>query len=250
MKALKISLYQSAVNYRQDNLGYTGILSYPLPTPSMVRGMIHHLLGAKEYIPMKISIQGNFTSAAASMQRMYKTDRSVEGRRKDHERNVAAGKASGEFKPGKTIKIFDSERILSQTLVFVEELHEVSVHAHIVFDDESYLEKLKDKVNNSVVVLGRNSDICRVDFCDIVDLNAISDDVELSCSMFLAEEDAKSNKVIGTRYKVPFKYEIDSYTNARMFTRVPVRYVPKGSVLFKGDVYVDNEGLPVSLLSA
>ncbi|MGC8502600.1 CRISPR-associated protein Cas5, partial [Desulfurella sp.] len=57
MIALKLQLYQNMVNYRKENsFGY--IQSYPLPTPSMVRGMAHSLLGLKEYKPLRISIQG------------------------------------------------------------------------------------------------------------------------------------------------------------------------------------------------
>jgi len=75
MKALRLKLYQNLVNYRRE-MSYGYVQTYPLPTPSMVRGMVHWLLGINDgYKPLKISIQGDFDSVITNMQKVYKFDR-------------------------------------------------------------------------------------------------------------------------------------------------------------------------------
>lgn len=72
-KAVKVELYQNMVNYRREmSFGY--LQTYPLPTPSMIKGMAHNLLSLKEYQPLKISIQGSYDTVITNMQRVYKFD--------------------------------------------------------------------------------------------------------------------------------------------------------------------------------
>jgi len=74
MQAVKIKLYQNMVNYRKE-MSYGYVQTYPLPTPSMVKGMAHSLIMADEYNSLKISIQGTYSSVITNMQKVYKFDR-------------------------------------------------------------------------------------------------------------------------------------------------------------------------------
>ncbi len=61
MKVLKLKVYQQFANYRKP-LSYSFIDTFPLPTYSNIRGWIHRILQAQEYIPLSISIQGTYES--------------------------------------------------------------------------------------------------------------------------------------------------------------------------------------------
>ncbi len=77
MQTVKIKLYQNMVNYRKEmSFGY--VQTYPLPTPSMIKGMIHAILGLREYHNLKISIQGNYDTVVTNMQKIVKFDKSAD----------------------------------------------------------------------------------------------------------------------------------------------------------------------------
>lgn len=74
--AVKLKLYQNMCNYRREmSFGY--VQTYPLPTPSMVKGMVHALLGLKSFHNLKIGIAGNYDTIACNMQRIIKLDKSA-----------------------------------------------------------------------------------------------------------------------------------------------------------------------------
>ena len=61
MKVLRIILTQNTANYKKEET-IDNKMSYPLPTPSMIIGMLHDACGYKIYHPMNISIQGRYES--------------------------------------------------------------------------------------------------------------------------------------------------------------------------------------------
>lgn len=68
MQALKLKLYQNLCNYRKEgSFGY--VQTYPLPTPSVIRGMIHEVMDLNEYYSFKVSIQGQSDNITTGMQR-------------------------------------------------------------------------------------------------------------------------------------------------------------------------------------
>ena len=70
MEALRIELYQDSACYRKP-FAYKVTETYPLPPYSTVIGMLHNILGAEEYVPMEVSIQGDYESIFNSYNTMY-----------------------------------------------------------------------------------------------------------------------------------------------------------------------------------
>ncbi len=59
MRALRIKLRQSSANYRREET-VDNKMTYPLPPYSTVIGALHKACGFKEYMPMQLSIQGDY----------------------------------------------------------------------------------------------------------------------------------------------------------------------------------------------
>jgi len=210
MIALKLQLYQNMVNYRKENsFGY--VQSYPLPTPSMVRGMAHSLLDLKEYKPLKISIQGRFDSICVNMQKVIKFDRDAKTRPNNPYR----------------VTIGTSKKTALNGILFVDNLVNCEIILHIAFDDEGLTKKLYQKALTEIVILGRNEDISRVDFkkSKIVEIKQ-GDDVILKYPIYLDRQTATKNQVVGTHYKLPFFYEsLQSFDDLRIFKFIDCVYV-------------------------
>ena len=215
MKALRVELYQDHVCYRQET-GYRFFQTYPLPTPSMVRGLVHRLLGAREYIPLKISIQGKYDSIFVDMQRW----------------DAETKKRMGASEPD------------SHTLMFWEELAEVHLLLHIAFkdDNESNLEKLKNAFIGNTVVLGRNEDIARIDEIDIVELKKSESGINPRYSVFIQKNDDNKEYLDGYPvFHLPFKYDIHGLQ--RVFQYVDVAWINTGKKL-KSKYYLSADEFP------
>lgn len=239
MQAVRIKLYQNLVNYR-IGLSYGYVQTYPLPTPSMVRGMVHNLLGLKEYKNLKISIQGEYKSIITDLQKVYKFDRVRDDKKKgivDNRPRVYAG---------------DQKRSLNQGILFIDEIVDMDLILHISFEEEYLNNKLLEVVLSKTVVLGRNEDIAYVDFenTKIVHVQSLEDEdgYRLRYNMYLTPEVCKKSQLSGTYYRLPFYYHpVSSFEDKRIFEYVDVVYVTKGAKL-EGDVLVDEDGYLVSFL--
>ncbi len=233
MIALKLSLYQNMVNFRREN-SFGHVQSYPLPTPSMVRGMSHELLELTEYYPLKISIQGDFDTIGVNVQKVIKFDRDPKAR-PTNPYSVIVG---------------ESKKTATHSIAFVDALVNCNLVLHIAFDDEELTKKLYKKVLTKTVVLGRNEDIARVDFenTKLTDIKKNEDSLRLANSILLDKETAKKNQLSGTHYRLPFYYkQVKSYTDYRIFHFVDCVYITKGEKL-EDDFFVDEDNLAVSFL--
>ena len=70
MKALRLDLFQETACYREP-FAIKISETYPLPPYSTINGLLHRILDAKEYIPMRISIQGDYESLVNEYQTTY-----------------------------------------------------------------------------------------------------------------------------------------------------------------------------------
>ncbi|MBW1616806.1 MAG: CRISPR-associated protein Cas5 [Deltaproteobacteria bacterium] len=147
MEALKIKLYQNMANYRKE-LSYGYVQTYPLPTPSMVKGMAHYLLGLDKFENLKISIQGNFKSISTNMQKIIKFDRDPKSR-PDNLYKVTIG---------------SSLKTALHAVMFVDQIVDIELLLHIAFQNQDLNCKLLNAVKEKTVILGRNEDIAFVDF--------------------------------------------------------------------------------------
>lgn len=210
MKALRVRLYQNMVNYRREmSFGY--VQSYPLPTPSMVRGLCHALLDLHEYHPMKIGIQGNSGGVSTNMQRVYK------------------------FKT--------KEKIIHDRL-YVDELIDVSLTLHLTFaeeKDEELLNRLEEVFWQNVVILGRNEDFARVEEVAFVDVTPLSGKGggKTESAIFAPKGCLKGG---GTSYRLPFYYEaVESFQDKRIFHFVDAQYGSSGLSFQPGKAFSDGK---------
>lgn len=235
MKAVRIKLYQNMVNYRRE-LSFGYVQTYPLPTPSMIKGMAHALLDLKEYHNLKISIQGNYESVVTNMQKVYKFDRD---------------RASRPNNPYDLI-VSNSRKTAVHGVMFVDEIVDMELLLHISFDDEGLNEQLLDAVKQNTVVLGRNEDIARVDFEDtkLVDISPSDYKYKLPYNIYLKQEICKKEQLEGTYYKLPFYYQpVSSFSDKRIFTYADAVYITKDNKLQYSDIAIDSGGYLVSFLS-
>lgn len=235
MKTVRVKLYQNFVNYRRE-LSYGYIQTYPLPTPSMVKGMVHSLLNLNEYHNLKISIQGDCLSVVTNLQRVYKFDRD-RASRPNNPYDVVVG---------------TSNKTATHGIMFVDEIVDMQLLLHISFDEEDLNGKLLEAVKQKTVVLGRNEDIARVDLEDtrLVDIFPSNDEYRLLYNIYLRPEICKSGRLEGTYYRLPFYYEpVSSFSDKRIFKYVDGVYIAKGNKIEYSDIILDKDGYLVSFLS-
>jgi len=237
MKALKLELYQNMTNYRRE-MSYGYVQTYPLPTPSMVKGMAHSLLGLNKFENLTISIQGNFKSIVTNMQKVIKFDR-------------------GQDRPNNPYKLFignsSSPKTALHGVMFVDEVVDINLLLHIAFEDESLTRKLMNAVKEKTVILGRNEDIARVDYkkTKIVSIKKEeSDEYELMYNIFAPKQFIKDTHLSGTHYRLPFYYQpVSDFSDKRIFKFVDTVYVVKGRMLDDdAEITVDEENDIVAFL--
>jgi CRISPR-associated protein Cas5t len=235
MKAVRIKLYQNMVNYRRE-LSFGYVQTYPLPTPSMVKGMVHSLLNLDKYHSLRISIQGNYESVVTNMQKVYKFDRD---------------RASRPNNPYDVV-VCNSNKTATHGVMFVDEIVDMKLILHISFDDENLNRQLLEAVRQKTVILGRNEDIACVDFegTGIAEILSSNAEYRLPYSIYLSPELCKSEQLEGTYYRLPFYYEpVSSFNDKRIFKYTDAVYIAKGNKIQYSDITVDNDGNLVSFLS-
>ncbi len=237
MQAVKISLYQNLVNYRMEgHFGY--VQTYPLPTPSMVRGMVHALIGATEYKPLRISIQGRSENVSTELQKVQKFDRN---------------RTEPGYENAIRIPLGDGKASLITGVMFVDEVVESELCLHVSFYDENLNAKLLDALQKEIVVLGRHEDIVRVDFSKTkcVSLRQQDDDITLTLNAFLPKDFASEVGLFGRTFHLPFCYEaVSSFQEKRVFETVKALYISgdKELKIEDCDYLVDDDGMPVFFL--
>jgi len=198
MKVLRLKLFQETACYKHP-FALKVAQTYPLPPYSTVKGMIHELLKANEYIPLSISIQGKYESLISNLQDMF----FYKGERK-----------------GWTIR---------PTIIHL--LYNVNLIIHIN-GSEDILERLKDVFTNpsEYPSLGRKEDLVRIDETKMVDVVEFdtdkSDDNWIVKMPIYIPSQTNLKNLSGINYKLNFKYEIKN--NLRSWKSVDVFYAEEG----------------------
>jgi len=232
MRVVKLKIYQNLCNYRREgSFGY--VQTFPLPTPSMVKGMTHSLLGLSEYKPLKISIQGESDGVVTNIQKVYKFDRDPKSRPQN---------------PYK-VMVGDSEKTATHGIMFVDLHINMRLILHIHFEEEKLNEALVDKIQKSVVVLGRNEDIARVDEVKLIEIMEPTGRSVKSRYPIYVISDVLIEKS-GTAFRLPFYYEkVNSFEDNRIFNFVEVNYIGKDVPLRRDFVNVDGDNDIICWLS-
>ncbi len=227
-KAVKVELYQNMVNYRREmSFGY--LQTYPLPTPSMIKGMAHYLLSLKEYKPLKISIQGSYDTVITNMQNVYKFDRD----------------RTKEGRDAPILHVFvGGKKQLIRGNMFVDLIVNIRLILHIKFEEDRLNDELISALKQHLIVLGRNEDIARVDKVKLVKVSKkeLDERLPLKNNIYLTSE--YSEQLIGTHFRLPFYYEpVKSFQDKRIFRFVDVVYIDKHNRSFDefSEIFVDDD---------
>jgi CRISPR-associated protein Cas5t len=219
MNVLRVKLYQEFACYRKP-LTFNFWETYPLPPLSTVKGFFHNVLEAKEYIPARYSIQGNFESLFLDIQIVNKFAR----------KTATDG-----------VYIDEHDKKLTKSPLCVANLYGVSLTIYIE-SDSYYLEKFKENLLiHEYPSLGRKEDLVRVDSVDMVELierDLFEDEYQLENGIYLSKEKAKELGLSGINYRMRFRYKI--IDGIRYFDRKDVVYVDSG-VLKDGSILYDKE---------
>ncbi len=231
MKAIRLLAYQKTANYRKP----TSVMikeSYPLPPYSTVIGMIHAACGFESYVPMKISVAGKYHSSVSEVYTKYEfgNKKYEEGR---HQLKI---RVENEAFYG-----------ISRGLGTVEMLVDVNLLIHIVPDDETMIETIREGLLNPEIYpsLGRYEDLLRIDSVEITELcesSADDDEIELLYDMYLPtdEKDRFGGNIThadGTRYRLNKWFERDEKKGMRVWKeRIDAIHLAAG----KSAVYTDT----------
>lgn len=247
MRAIKIVLRQDTANYKKAN-SFQIKETYPLPPFSTVIGMIHNVCDFKEYNPMKLSIQGKYSSKVNDLYTRYEFKNAMKYEAGRH--NIKIG-----------------EYGISRGISTVELLVDVVLKIHIVPDNQ----ELVDTIYNAFlkpreyISIGRREDISVIEKVDIVNVKSIvlDDDkmLEKGYSSYIPLEYFENkeftsanivgtkNKSRGTVYNLTRDYILENYGTAkspkifRKWNKVKVIYASNISFFEDTNVYTDGKDI-------
>lgn len=212
MKALRLDLFQETVCYKKP-FAMKISETYPLPPYSTVNGMLHKILDADEYIPMNISIQGNYESIINNYQTTY----------------------------------FYKKKEVTTMPMNQHMLLNVSLIIHINAEDD-ILDKLYNKFLNldEYLSLGRKEDLVRIDDIKFVDIQEYELDED-----YEDEENTLSDYIIKMPIYVPktkyydlsgISYRLNNYyiNNRNSWNKIDTLYVEKGNQIIEGSILLDE----------
>lgn len=211
MKVLRIDLYQESACYKKP-FAYKVTETYPLPPYSTVKGMLHSILNAEEYIPMRVSIQGTYESIFNSYNTMY-------------------------FYKSNEVTTMP----LNTHMLFGIDL---TIHVRAEMD---ILERIIDCAKNSCehFSLGRREDLVRIKNIELVEVKEleVGDGEELDENPVIAKpvyipKDKLPCELKGINYRLNWKYEV--INNIRQWEKIDVLYVDRGEEINEGVVLQDK----------
>lgn len=225
MNALKLKLYQQMACYKKP-FAFKVSETYPLPPYSTVKGMLHSLLDATTFIPMKISIQGTYDTLINDYQTHYF------------------------FKKNKT----DEFAITLDGLGVNRDLKDITtmpIYMHLLYDvhliihvdaEKHVLEQIKKQIEggaNQHLSLGRWEDLVRVDACEFVELQPCDEEPILKYNAYIPIQHLEDENYFP--YKLNWKYEVKN--GVRTWEKIHVGYVQQGTIVSEfDDFYIDSCG--------
>ncbi len=236
MEVIRLKLYQNMVNYRVPN-SFQLKETYPLPPPSTVIGMVHKLCGFEEYVPMDISIQGNYHSKVNDLQTIYEFG------------NLKFDTSRHQLKTADNYGI-------TRGVATTELLVDVNLLIHIRLDEDMVDRVYKSlKYPREYPSLGRREDLARIDELELVKLKTKSRDEinkEEKYKRYIGLEDMQQfsdinfdivrHKGPGSRYRLNKNYDLVDFGRGRIYrkwNRVDAIYISEPKLVFN-KVQVDD----------
>lgn len=235
MEAVKVETYQQIAHYRAYSFS-NHANTLKLPTPSTIRGLVHRLLDAKEYHPLKISIQGEYTSVFNDLENFMKFDTYRD------ESSLERGYFYIPFGDEKDRSAVKSTR-------YVQLLYGVRLILHVCMEDVTLHPLIRDKFLQEYVSIGRWEDSAKILSSDIVNVEEVEDmNITLTKSMYVPRKFAIDNFLVGTSYYLPFTY--DRLDNGMLsYNYLHAVFLNKDFVIGDTDIMLDSNNDPVFFLS-
>lgn len=224
-EVLRLTLFQETACYKKPTAFKVGE-TYPLPPYSTVKGMLHHLLQADRFIPMKLCIQGTYESRVVDYQSHYFFKK----------RGVAELPLTMDglaYRP--------PYEYMTTMPIYMHMLLNVKLVIHISAEAET-LDQIEQALLSGVSIsLGRWEDLVRVDECKRIPLFENDDERRTPYPMYWPVSDEED--VSGVPYRLNWKYKI--VRGIRQWQRIKVRYIQAGFMPWTSNVRWDEEGFPV-----
>ncbi|MED4988097.1 type I-B CRISPR-associated protein Cas5b [Parageobacillus toebii] len=226
MKALRMKLFQETACYKKPFASKVAE-TYPLPPYSTVKGMLHALVRADEFIPMRLSIQGQYEAKLLDYQRYYFF------KKKEMESFplILDGVRDVDFSYGKNE--------ITTMPMYTHLLYRVELLIHVEAKDE-VLENIIQAIETGSghYSLGRWEDLVRIDEYKLVHVQELDEEKELRYNAYIPKH-LLDEEIRYIPYEVNWKYEI--VNGIRQWETVRVGYVLKGTTAPEGAM-VDEDG--------
>jgi len=213
MKVLKLNVYQQNASYKKP-FAFKVAETYPLPPYSTVKGFLHKIINAKEFIPMSISVQGSFENICFNLQSMYS---------------------------------YKSKKNTAVTSVpsYVHMLYNVNLIIR-VFAQQNIIDAIIEGIKDSYEYfsLGRKEDLAVIEDVKQVDIEEIiigrgkAEPYEIKCPVYIPKKQLPSG-LSGINYRLNWKYTIQN--ELRVWERIDTVYVESGNVIDSGTILLDEE---------
>lgn len=225
MKLLRLKIFQETACYLKPFAFKVGE-TFPLAPFSTIKGMLHAVLGATEYVPLNLSIQGQSESFLIDYQKKFMYKKS-----EVPPLVTTAGLAEA---PQYDNGLFSTMPMYNHLLFNVE--HIIHVQA-----EEAILQQLYDRIHqlNTTLSLGRWEDLVRIDEVRFVE--AKEDHLESARYNQYVPTEFEDRVYFTNRiayYRLPRKYTLRE--GRRDWDYVMTAYLPK-TTLFEEEVLTDGE---------
>jgi CRISPR-associated protein Cas5t len=196
--------------------------------------MVHNVCEFKEYVPMAVSIQGNYFSKVNNYQIFYYFKPNSKYEPERHQLYVDS-------------QIFNRKIGINRSPANVELLVDVNLVIHIKMNDPGRLQEVFEKLKNpnDYISLGRREDLALINNIKIVSVEPKEfDEVMTLKNNFYIPVDSKSiGNIQGTVYDLNVTYKI-SKNGFRQWNKQKVFYASGDTTRIYGDepVLVDDEG--------
>ncbi|KEI16699.1 type I-B CRISPR-associated protein Cas5b [Clostridium haemolyticum] len=236
MKSVLLKVTQNLVNYKKPT-SFQLKETYPLPPYSTVIGMIHAACEFDEYKDMNISIQGNYHSKVNDLYTRYEF----------------AGASYEDKRHNLKLKGKDKYYGAMRGVSTCELLVDVELVIHIKPKDENLIPIIYEKLKypKEYLSLGRREDIVRIEQVEIVDVEEIELEEEISLKYdayipvnYFSSNEFKSDATVYNLNKKYEKVKIKKDTEIRKWEKIKVIHgvATKDEIFDEAIIYKDNFG--------
>lgn len=224
MIALRLKLFQETANYKKPFAFKVGE-TYPLPPYATVKGMIHSILNANQFIPMRISIQGNYEAKILDYQTHY-----LFKKNKMDELPIVLDGLQG--------FAYDYTNITKMPL-YTHLLYNVNLVIHVEAELD-ILNKIIQTIEGNDIhwSLGRWEDLVRIDEYKLVEVKDMEESDELKYNAYIPT-DYLDSEIRSIPYQLNWKYHIRN--NVRQWEKINVGYVLKDTTIEPEEAYIDED---------